>query len=77
MSNIVRALNVEWEPLEVWREGVEVKEGDEEGKRDWAEHWRERYVASGAREDAGDAGESVREAWEGIVRSRGWEALLS
>lgn len=62
LSNIVRALNVEWDDLERWKEAVE--ESDEDGKKKWDAKRTEFRL--GGRREAG------YEVWETVAKMRGW-----
>ncbi|KAF8309234.1 hypothetical protein DL93DRAFT_2086005 [Clavulina sp. PMI_390] len=62
LSNIVRALNVEWDDLEAWKEAVE--DSNEDGQRKW-DAMRTEFRLGGRRE----AGYAV---WEVVARLRGW-----
>lgn len=62
LSNIVRALNVEWNDLETWREAVDAT--DEEGKIRW-DAMRTEFRLGGRRE----AGYDI---WEYVAKMRGW-----
>lgn len=62
LSNIIRALNVEFDELERWREAVEIK--DEEGKK----KWEEAKKSSSTQQDGG------KEVWDAVARMRGWDA---
>jgi conserved oligomeric Golgi complex subunit 7 len=67
LSNIVRALNVEWDDLERWREAVEVS--DEEGKKKWDAKRAEFRL--GGRREAG------YEVWEFVAKMRGgWDVAV-
>jgi conserved oligomeric Golgi complex subunit 7 len=63
--NIIRALNVEFDDLERWKELVELK--DEEG--------RKRYETKGAEIRLGDGTgqESGKQIWDAVARMRGWD----
>ncbi|KAF9514167.1 hypothetical protein BS47DRAFT_1372373 [Hydnum rufescens UP504] len=66
LSNIIRALNVEFDDLERWKELVDLK--DDEGRR--------RYEAKGAEARLGDGGgqESGKRIWDAVARMRGWDS---
>jgi len=62
LSNIVHALNVEWDDLERWKEVVEMS--DEDGKKTWEAKRAESRL--GGRQEVG------YEVWEFAAKMRGW-----
>ena len=65
LSNIIRALNVEFDDLERWKELVELK--DEEGRKQFEARSTEIRLGGSVGQEPG------RQIWDAVARMRGWD----